>query len=158
MESLRDECRSGVSFLVAGSVCKDYSTMGKQLGLNGQYVMIAAIMMTVVAFLTPSVFMHECTRRFPNEIFTDILKEFVDFPVILNCPNFGCPVKRSRAYDLVIHKKYFLPDGLSQFHRLATKCTTDAGIWLQADDAQALCFWLEIMFYFLRLVLHSETY
>lgn len=142
MENLRGECLAGVSFLVAGSVCKDYSTMGKQLGLNGQYVLIAAIMMAVVAFLTPSVFMHECTRRFPNEVFTDILKDFQDFPAILNCPSFGCPVKRSRAYDLVIHKKFCLPHGFSQFHHLATKCATDAGVWLQADDEQAFGFGL----------------
>lgn len=120
-----------------GSVCKDWSTMGNQKGFNGTYVLLCAIMFALVERVKPKALLHECTERFPADIFEQVLNEYTDNHTIMQCANFGAPVKRTRAYDFVVHKSFELQNGLNDLGKLSSKCFLDSSIWLQSSDAEA---------------------
>lgn len=126
-------------WIVAGSVCKDWSSMGSQQGFTGAYVTLCAIMLAVTKRLQPLCLVHECTRLFPFSVFETVLTNHVDHHMILECQNFGAPVKRGRAYDVIVRKDHILVGGLDSLWRLARRCTLDASVWLQASDAEAHC-------------------
>ena len=125
------------SIFCCGSVCKDWSTMGQQKGFNGTYVLLCAIMFALVKQMRPKALLHECTERFPADIFEQVLMEYADNHTIMQCTNFGAPVKRTRAYDFVVHRSYQLENGLNDLGKLSSKCFLDSSIWLQASDDEA---------------------
>lgn len=132
--------------LIAGSVCKDWSTMGKQKGFNGNFTMLCAVMLAICRRVRPLVFIHECTRLFPFHILEKALKGSTDHHLILDPPNHGAPVRRSRSYDAVIKQGWDIRLGrdhaMADFARLLNKCTLDAGVWLQAPQNEAAgCAW-----------------
>lgn len=55
--------------LVAGSTCKDWSSMGSQKGFFGPSTIAFIIMACLVRRVRPAVFLHECTRTFKWQIF-----------------------------------------------------------------------------------------
>ena len=57
--------------LIAGSVCKDWSTMGRQAGFAGSHTALCAIMLAVAKHLDVDLLLHECTQRFPNRVLLD---------------------------------------------------------------------------------------
>eukprot|EP00435_Cladocopium_sp_Y103_P065316 s1023_g27.t1 len=88
--------------LVAGSVCKDWSSMGKGEGFCGKWVLLAALMMALCLHLQPLVFFHECTIRFPFDVFAKILgKTHLPYHTAITPTEFGAPVQRKRSYDAV---------------------------------------------------------
>ena len=88
--------------MMCGSVCKDFSSMGKQAGLSGQWVLLSGIMLALVKKVKPLMLLHECTRTYPFELFEQLLPGYTDFHAILDPVEFGAPVKRSRSYDAVV--------------------------------------------------------
>ena len=130
--------------LIAGSVCKDWSTMGKQNGFNGNFTMLCAVMLAICRRVRPIVFIHECTRLFPYHILEKALKGSTDHHLILDPPNHGAPVRRSRSYDAVIKPGWDIKLGrehaMTDFARLLNKCSLDAGVWLQASQEEAAVF------------------
>ena len=130
--------------LIAGSVCKDWSTMGKQNGFNGNFTMLCAVMLAIWRRVRPIVFIHECTRLFPYHILEKALKGSTDHHLILDPPNHGAPVRRSRSYDAVIKPGWDIKLGrdhaMTDFARLLNKCSLDAGVWLQASQEEAAVF------------------
>eukprot|EP00434_Breviolum_minutum_P036140 symbB.v1.2.032011.t1/scaffold3771.1/size50609/2 len=126
--------------LIAGSVCKDWSTMGKQNGFNGNFTMLCAVMLAICRRVRPIVFIHECTRLFPYHILEKALKGSTDHHLILDPPNHGAPVRRSRSYDAVIKPGWDIKLGrdhaMTDFARLLNKCSLDAGVWLQASQEE----------------------
>ncbi|CAJ1330120.1 unnamed protein product [Effrenium voratum] len=110
--------------------------MGSQQGFTGAYVTLCAIMLAVTKRLQPLCLVHECTRLFPFSVFETVLTNHVDHHMILECQNFGAPVKRGRAYDVIVRKDHILVGGLDSLWRLARRCTLDASVWLQASDAE----------------------
>jgi hypothetical protein len=74
--------------------------MGKQSGFTGKWVILAALMLTLVIRLQPLMFYHECTIRFPYKVLEKVLGETYEcFHAEMNPTHFGVPVKRPRSYD-----------------------------------------------------------
>ena len=89
-------------WMMCGSVCKDWSSMGKQEGFTGQWTLLCATMFALARRLQPKLLVHECAIRFPHTIIEKIIgKTHVDYHAALCPTNFGAPVKRSRSYDAV---------------------------------------------------------
>ena len=125
--------------IVAGSVCKDFSSMGKRNGFLGQYVLLCAIFIALCSKTKPVLVVHECTPQFPFSIFEETLgaDSYTDFHTLLNAADFGIPVQRNRAWDAILNNKWTLPHGLSDLHELSSKCVLDASLWLLAGDDEA---------------------
>ncbi|CAK9053122.1 unnamed protein product [Durusdinium trenchii] len=121
--------------MVAGSVCKDWSSMGKSQQWLGQYAILCAIFIALTRHLQCSLVIHECTARFDYKLLQDLMPDHQDFHTVLSPTNFGCPVSRTRSYDVLLLKgKLKLPKGLRELHKLCVPCTLDAGVWLEAPD------------------------
>lgn len=98
-----DSFKSDFLVMICGSICKDWSSMGKGEGFCGQWVLLAAIMISLVKRLSPAVFYHECTIRFPWKIFDSMLSEtHKTYHSSLTPRMFGAPVQRSRSYECVV--------------------------------------------------------
>ena len=123
--------------IVAGSVCKDFSSMGKGEGFLGNYVTLCAVFLTLCKICKPALVIHECTPRFPFKIFEETLSKYTDHHSILNAQNFGVPVSRNRSWDALVNPKWKLDRSLEEIHGLASKCVLDAGVWLQAPEEEA---------------------
>ena len=126
--------------IIAGSVCKDFSSMGKGAGFLGQYVILCAIFISLCYVTKPALVIHECTPRFPFQIFEQTLGTYTDYHTLLNAADFGVPVQRNRAWDAILSNKWTLPRGLCELHELSSKCVLDASLWLLADDDEAVVF------------------
>ena len=97
-----DNLRDNFLCMVAGSVCKDWSTMGKGEGFTGKWVILAGIMLALCRRLQPLILFHECTLRFPHKVFDALLgKTHQDFHSAIAPTDFGAPVRRGRSYDAV---------------------------------------------------------
>ena len=93
----------GWLIMVCGSVCKDFSSMGKGEGLTGQWVFLTAIMISLCITLQPTILFHECTSRFPFHVFSELLgTNFKDHHCVLTPVSFGAPVQRTRSYDAIV--------------------------------------------------------
>ena len=126
--------------MVAGSVCKDWSSMGKNQQWLGQHAMLCAIFIALTRTWAPALCIHECTPRFDYKMLHSLLRpEHEGFHQILSPSANGCPVQRTRAYDCLIHQRFKLPHGLSDLWKLCVPCVLDSGVWLQAPDDKALC-------------------
>lgn len=124
-----------ILMMVAGSVCKDWSSMGKSQQWLGQYAILCAIFIALTRHLQCSLVIHECTARFDYKLLQDLMPGHQDFHTVLSPTNFGCPVSRTRSYDVLLLKgKLKLPKGLRELHKLCVPCTLDAGVWLEAPD------------------------
>ena len=89
--------------MVCGSICKDWSSMGKREGFSGQWVILTAIMFTLARKILPWIFFHECTSRFPFQIFETVLgTTHTGFHCAMSPVDYGAPVKRARSYDAVV--------------------------------------------------------
>ena len=98
-----DQLKSHHLIMVAGSVCKDWSSVGKQEGFTGKWVTLCALMIALCKRLQPLVLFHECTLRFPHNVFEKLLgKTHDDFHAAMTPVDFGAPVKRGRSYDAVV--------------------------------------------------------
>eukprot|EP00438_Fugacium_kawagutii_P013150 Skav233654 [mRNA] locus=scaffold2779:909491:910581:+ [translate_table: standard] len=139
-KELESICAEHFAMFICGSVCKDYSTMGLQKGLNGTYVLLAAIMLAMIKKLRPAALLHECTVRFPAQLFEEVLNEYVDHHAELQCKNFGAPVRRARAYDLVVHKRFILENGLADLAKLSCKCFLNCSVFLQAPEEEVAMY------------------
>ena len=97
-----DHLASYLLLMVAGSVCKDWSSMGKGAGFTGQWVVLCALLIALCARLQPVLLVHECTLRFPHQVFDQLLgKTHRDYHADMSPLQFGVPVRRGRAYDAV---------------------------------------------------------
>lgn len=123
--------------VVAGSVCKDFSSMGKGDGFLGQYVTLCAIFIALCRKTQPTLIVHERTPRFPFSVFTDLLPNFTDHHSVLNAHQFGVPVQRNRAWDAIVRDDWILPTGFDELHELSSKCSLDCSLWLQAPPEEA---------------------
>ena len=126
--------------IIAGSVCKDFSSMGKGAGFLGQYVILCAIFISLCYVTKPALVIHECTPRFPFQIFEQTLGTYTEYHTLLNAADFGVPVQRNRGWDAILSNKWTLPRGLCELHELSSKCVLDASLWLLADDDEASFF------------------
>ena len=118
---------------------QDWSSMGRQEGFCGNYGILAAVMLALTSRLKASLLIHECTRLFPYSVFEKILSGYRDYHQILECAQFGAPVKRSRSYDVVVRSDLILPNGMDRFAALKTSCVLDASVWLQAPQEKDRC-------------------
>lgn len=134
---IADLAREPFLILVAGSVCKDFSSMGKGDGFMGQYVTLCAIFIALCRKTSPTLVVHECTPRFPFKVFKELLPRYVDHHSILNAHQFGVPVQRNRAWDAIVRKDWVLEQGLHGLHEFSSKCTLDSSFWLQAPSTEA---------------------
>ncbi|CAJ1434943.1 unnamed protein product, partial [Effrenium voratum] len=121
-------------------VIMDWSSMGRQEGFCGNYGILAAVMLALTSRLKASLLIHECTRLFPYSVFEKILSGYRDYHQILECAQFGAPVKRSRSYDVVVRSDLILPNGMDRFAALKTSCVLDASVWLQAPQEKVAHF------------------
>ena len=128
--------------IVAGSVCKDFSTMGARKGFLGQYVLLCGIFIALCVRTTPCLVVHECTAKFPYDIFDEILSNYEDHHILLNSSLLGLPVQRNRSWDAIIHKKFRLLHSIRAIHELSMKCVLDSSVWLQASSEEAYCLLL----------------
>lgn len=125
--------------IVAGSVCKDFSTLGARKGFLGQYVLLCGIFIALCVRIKPCLAVHECTAKFPYDIFREILSDYEDHHTLINSSLLGMPVQRNRAWDAIINKKFRLLNNINAIHELSVKCVLDAAVWLQGSSEEASC-------------------
>ena len=84
---------------MAGSVCKDWSSVGNQQGLLGPYVIPFACLLGIIIEVQPWLFLHENTRNFRSKLFDVVLESYENHHCSMCPPEFGCPSMRTRSYD-----------------------------------------------------------
>ena len=132
------ELRASKLLIVAGSVCKDWSSMnqGRQK-LCGNYVLPFAIMLALVRCLDPLAFLHECTRDFQPDKLAKHLPNHNLMSSTLEPECFGFPVKRSRSYSALVSKGYKIVRDADHMRRLFTPTRVDCGVFCMADNLEA---------------------
>ncbi|CAE7474292.1 unnamed protein product [Symbiodinium microadriaticum] len=126
-----------VLMIVAGSICKDFSSMGDGKRLVGKHAILFAIMVAIVRRVKPKCFMHECTSLFPGvHYFRRLLPEYTVVHFVVDPREHGSPTRRKRVYDLCLRADMDLPGGSSDFYRLYASTTTDASVFIGAGDEE----------------------
>ncbi|CAE7731277.1 hhaIM [Symbiodinium sp. CCMP2456] len=112
---------AAVSLLMAGSTCKDWSSMGKAHGFFGPNGIAFVVMIAVVQKIKPIVFLHENTRSFDFSMLAFLLSDSYQLHhTFLKPEDFGCPAKRTRSYSALIRKDHDLERGLDEMFRMTT--------------------------------------
>lgn len=62
----------------AGTVCKDVSAIGNNMGLLGPSSRPLAIFLSELRVLQPQLVLHECTGRFLRDVFFEYLHDLYD--------------------------------------------------------------------------------
>lgn len=126
--------------------------MGKGKGWLGIHVTLFAIFVSLCKRIKPVLVIHEGTPRFPFKVFEELLPAYKDYHSILQCEVFGVPVKRTRAYDCLVHEHFQLVKGIDTLHHFASKCTVDASIWLHHQRRR----WFSVVSFPTSLILWSS--
>ena len=124
--------------IVAGSVCKDWSTMNHvRETLTGKYVLPFSIMLGLVRRLQPMMFLHECVRSFRPSLLSRFLPTFTLQHALLEPTFFGFPVKRGRAYSALMRSDYEVVRDIKHIRRLYSSVRLDCGVFWMADEEEA---------------------
>ncbi|CAE7210122.1 unnamed protein product [Symbiodinium sp. CCMP2592] len=136
--NLRD-LASGLLVLVAGSTCRDWSSMGSRKGFLGDSVLAFAILLAIVRSTRPALFLHECTASFKWAIFAKLLPGYDIAQHYTEPLDFGFPVRRHRSYTALVRASTFqLAFPLSEMHRLFISPAVDCRVFLAASRAEAM--------------------
>ena len=94
---------AALSFMMAGTSCVDWSSMGGSLTLAGWTVLPFAIQLKLVQRIRPTVFFHENTRNFKPELLARHLPGYNIHHGIQNPQMRGFPVRRARCLSVHTH-------------------------------------------------------
>ena len=130
------EC--GNLLLIAGSVCKDWSSMNAiRAQLLGKFVEPFGAMVALAKILRPKIFVHECTRMFDWTTLEENLPEHNLHSMILDPTMFGMPVKRGRSYCALILKDFTLEAPLDYMRKFYTPCDLGSEVFFVATEKEA---------------------
>ena len=125
--------------LVAGSVCKDWSSMNQgREQLMGNYILPFGIMLGLARRLSPMLFLHECTKLFQPRVLANFLSDHCLHHTLLDPTDFGFPVKRGRSYSALVHNGYTLTRELSTISKLFVPCQRGCDVFLTAPVEEAV--------------------
>ena len=133
-------------FVIAGSVCKDWSTMNQsRQQLTGQFILPFALMLGLIRLLNPMLFLHECTRLFRPQILGRHLPLHTIMHTTLEPTDLGFPVRRGRSYSALVGPGYEMVHNVGQLIKLFSPLRLDCGVFWAADNDEAwpgvaLCF------------------
>eukprot|EP00974_Lingulodinium_polyedra_P060850 5867331-Lingulodinium_polyedra.AAC.1 len=83
--------------MIAGSVCKDFSSMGNMQALGGPYMKIFNVWAAEVLFVRPHVVVHEITLLAPDDLLEATIGHLYNITVFhLDPVQLGWPVSRPR--------------------------------------------------------------
>ena len=131
-------------FVIAGSVCKDWSTMNKsRQQLTGQFILPFALMLGLIRVPNPILFLHECTRLFRPKILSRHLPSYSLMHTTMEPTDLGFPVRRGRSYSALVGPGYKMVHNEGQLMKLFSPLRLDCGVFWAADNDEAwpaLCF------------------
>lgn len=133
----------GISMWIAGSVCVDYSAMGKRRGVFGEYILPLVVWLHLAARMLPDVLIHECAPRFPVWILELFLPQY-KFLHKVWCPtDGGVPAARPRCYSIAICTTTMIPSGVTdiftaeKFEEIFFRqCTSTADVFLFLEPTE----------------------
>lgn len=123
--------------LVAGSVCKDWSSMNSNRSqLLGRFVLPFATMVGLARFLNPKLFVHECTRQFDTTTLAANMPQHRIHTTLLEPRTFGLPVRRGRSYCALVHRSYTLEQPVENIRKFFTTCDVGCEVFYCATNAE----------------------
>ena len=125
---------AALSFMMAGTSCVDWSSMGGSLTLAGWTVLPFAIQLKLVQRIRPTVFFHENTRNFKPELLARHLPGYNIHHGIQNPQMRGFPVRRARIYTAVVRSDFELDVPLEEIAKLNRHPNFDGGSLFCAPD------------------------
>ena len=111
--------------------------MGSRTGFLGPSVLAFAIMTAVLRFIQPRIFAHECTQTFDASVFGSLFPDYSCQSVATDPTDYGCPVRRTRLYSLLVRSDMKMLRCLDDLYRLFISAEVDCGCFFAAENEEA---------------------
>lgn len=98
-------------------------------GFFGDHTVQFSIMIALVRYLRPTLFVHACTKNFQYEILPELLNEYTLHHQFVRPGDHGIPARRTRSYAILVRRDYSLQFDIDELSRLTIPTNADCGVF-----------------------------
>ena len=124
----------GLEIFMAGTSCKDWSSMSCVLSLAGKSVLPFAVELQMVKRRKPHIFFHECTRNFRVDLLRAALPDYHVVSCLMRPTEQGFPINRTRRYSACVRNDLEMVAELAEMECLKRFPSFDGGALFCAPD------------------------